>query len=172
VIGFLRFLGILNAAVWCGSAIFMTAGLPAIFSAKLKELLTVPGVGFAAEAIVARYFVVQYVCGVIALAHLTAEWMYAGRPARRLNIVLATALLWVALIGGFWAQPKMQEMHRIKYFGRSLAERDQAGKTFAVWHGISESVNLLVICGLVVYLWRVSSPDEPPRFGNFNKIRG
>jgi hypothetical protein len=172
VIAFLRFLGILNAAVWCGSAIFMVAGLPAIFSDKLKTLLTVQGVGLAAEALVARFFVVQCVCGLIALGHLTAEWLYAGRPARRFNIILATALLWVGLIGSFWVQPKMEELHRIKYFGRSLAEREEAGKTFAVWHGISESVNLLVICGLVVYLWRVSSPDEPPRFGNFNKIRG
>jgi hypothetical protein len=172
VIAFLRFVGILNAAVWCGSAIFMVAGLPAIFSAKLKELLTVPGVGFAAEALVARFFAVQIVCGVIALAHLTAEWLYAGRPAGRLNLGLAMALLWAALIGGFWVQPKMQELHRLKYFGRTLIERNQAGKTFADWHGISECVNLVVIAGLVVYLWRVSNPDDTPRFGNFNKIRG
>jgi hypothetical protein len=164
--------GILNAAVWCGSAIFMVAGLPAIFSAKLKELLTVPGTGFAAEALVARFFQVQYVCGMIALAHLAAEWLYAGRPARRLNLGLVMGLLWVGIIGGVWLQPKMTELHRIKYFGRTSQEREQAGKTFGMWHGISEGVNLLVIAGLVVYLWRVSNPDDPLRFANFNKIRG
>ncbi len=70
MIGFLRFLGILNAAVWCGSAIFLVVGLPALFSPDLKKLLTDPGVGFAAEAIVGRFFKVQYCCGAIALAHL------------------------------------------------------------------------------------------------------
>jgi hypothetical protein len=172
VIGFLRFIGILNAAIWCGSAIFLVVGLPAVFSSELKQLLTPPGVGFAAEAIVARYFDVQYCCGAIGLAHLTAEWLYAGRPARTLNLGLVTGMLTVALVGGLWVQPKMQNLHKIHYFGQTAAQRDQAGKTFATWHGISESVNLLVIAGLILYLWRVSNPDDHPRSGNFTKIRG
>jgi hypothetical protein len=172
VIGFLRFVGILNAAVWCGSAIFLIAGLPAVFSSELKKLLTPAGVGFAAEAIVARFFVVQYWCGAIGLAHLAAEWLYAGRPARSLNLGLVTGLLALALAGGLWAQPKMQYLHKVHYFGQTAEQRDQAGKTFALWHGTSESVNLLVIAGLIFYLWRVSSPPDHPRSGNFTKIRG
>jgi hypothetical protein len=171
VIGFLRFIGILNAAVWCGSAIFLVVGLPAVFSPELKQLLTAPGVGFAAEAIVARYFAVQYCCGAIALAHLTAEWLYAGRPARTLNLGLVTGMLAVGIIGGVWVQPKMQNLHKIHYFGQTPIQRDEAGKTFGLWHGISESVNLLVIGGLILYLWRVSSPEDHPRSGSFNKIR-
>ena len=58
--GFLRFVGMLNAAVWCGSAIFLAIGLPALFSPELKRLLSPAGVGFAAESIVARYFILQY----------------------------------------------------------------------------------------------------------------
>jgi hypothetical protein len=171
VIGFLRFLGILNAAVWCGSAIFLVVGLPAVFSPELKKLLTAPGVGFAAETIVARFFTVQYCCGAIGLAHLWAEWLYAGRPVRVLNLSLLIGMLTVALIGGIWVQPKMQELHKVHYFGKTLEERAQAGETFALWHGISESVNLVVIGGLIVYLWSVSSDAEHSGWGDFTKIR-
>jgi hypothetical protein len=155
--------GILNAAVWCGSAIFLVVGLPAIFSPGLKQLLTPPGVGFAAEAIVARFFLVQYWCGAIGLAHLAAESLYAGRPARSLNMGLLMGLLAVALAGGLWVQPKMQLLHKVHYFGQTAQQRDEAGKTFALWHAGSESANLLVICGLIVYLWRVSGPGDHSR---------
>lgn len=165
-------MGILNAAVWCGSAIFLVAGLPAVFSSELKRLLTVPGVGFAAEAIVARFFVVQYCCGAIGLAHLAAEWLYAGRPARSLNLGLVTGLLAVALAGGLWVQPKMEHLHKLHYFGPTAEQRERAGRTFALWHGAMESVNLLVIGGLIVYLWRVSRPPDYPRSDIISKIRG
>jgi len=164
--------GILNAAVWCGSAIFLTIGLPALFAPGLKKLLTEAGVGFAAEAVVARFFVLQYWCGGIALAHLLAEWMYCGRPARRLNLALVLGLLALALAGGWWAQPKMRTLHEIKYFGKTSEQQAQAAKAFAQWHGAAESVNLLVMAGLILYLWRVSGPQEGPRFGGFSKIRG
>jgi hypothetical protein len=172
VTALLRFLGILNAAVWCGSAIFLTIGLPAVFSPGLKTLLTDGGVGFAAEAIVARFFMLQYWCGAIALVHLLAEWIYGGRPVRRLNLALVLGLLALALAGGLWAQPKMNTLHQIKYFGKKPDLQAEAKKAFALWHGASESVNLLVIGGLILYLWRVSGPPEGPRFGGFSKIRG
>jgi hypothetical protein len=164
--------GILNAAVWCGSAIFLTIGLPAVFSPELKKLLTPSGVGFAAEAIVARFFLLQYWCGAIALAHLWAEWLYCGRPVRRLNLTLVLAMLTAALAGGLWAQPKMVAWHAAKYFGKTAALQTQAGQAFALWHAASESVNLLVIGGLILYLWRVSVPPANTRFGSSGKIRG
>jgi hypothetical protein len=164
--------GILNAAVWCGSAIFLVVALPSMFSPELKQLLTAPGVGFAAETLVARFFVVQYWCGAIGLAHLAAEYLYAARPARPLVLGLVLGLLAVAMIGGLWLQPKMQVLHKLHYFGKTAEQRDEAGKTFALWHGASESVNLLVIAGLIIYLWRVSKPDDQPVSGIFSKIRG
>lgn len=165
-------MGILNAAVWCGSAIFLTIGLPAIFSPEMKKLLTPPGVGFAAETLVARFFLLQYWCGAIALAHLLAEWIYGGRPMRRLNLALVLAMLTVALAGGLWAQPKMQAWHAAKYFGITAELRTQAGQSFAAWHGVSEGANLLIIGGLILYLWRVSLPPVGPRFSSLGKIRG
>lgn len=165
-------MGLLNAAVWCGSAIFLVIGLPALFSPELKRLLTAAGVGFAAESIVARYFIVQYWCGGIALAHLLAEWLYCGRPLWRLNLGLLVVILSLALAGGLWAQPKMRDLHRTKYFGRTSEQQLQAGKAFAAWHTASEAANLLVIGGLVWYLWLAGREQEPPRLLSFSKIRG
>jgi hypothetical protein len=164
--------GLLNAAVWCGSAIFLVIGLPALFSPELKRLLTAAGVGFAAESIMARYFIVQYWCGGIALAHLLAEWLYCGRPLWRLNLGLLVVILSLALAGGLWAQPKMRDLHRTKYFGRTSEQQLQAGKAFAAWHTASEAANLLVIGGLVWYLWLAGREQEPPRLLSFSKIRG
>ena len=160
-------MGILNAAVWCGSAVFLTVALPAIFSPEVKNYVPAERVGFAAEAVVARFFLLQYCCGAIALAHLWAEWMYCGRPARRLNVMLVLAMLTVALAGGLWAQPIMNKLHVVKYFGREPEKREMAGKAFGRWHAASESANLLVMGGLILYLWRVSVPPESPRFGGF-----
>lgn len=106
------------------------------------------------------------------MAHLTAEWLYAGRPARALNLGLITGLIAAALAGGLWVQPKMQYLHRVHYFGKTAEERDRAGQSFAVWHGTSECVNLIVIGGLIIYLWSVTATSEPSRFGNLSKIRG
>jgi len=164
--------GLLNAAVWCGSTIFLVIGLPALFSPELKRLLTAAGVGFAAESIMARYFIVQYWCGGIALAHLLAEWLYCGRPLWRLNLGLLVVILSLALAGGLWAQPKMRDLHRTKYFGRTSEQQLQAGKAFAAWHTASEAANLLVIGGLVWYLWLAGREQEPPRLLSFSKIRG
>ena len=172
MIGLLRFLGILNAAVWCGSAIFVTVGLPAVFSPELQKLLTAAGVGFAAEAVIDRYFLLQYCCGAIALAHLAAEYFYCGRPVRRMNLILVLGMLALALGGGLWAQPRMRTLHEVKYFGKTVSQQTQAAKDFALWHGASQSVNVLVMAGLIAYLWSVSNPSESARFAGFNKIRG
>lgn len=172
MIGVLRFIGIVNAAVWLGSAVFLVVGLPAVFSPRLRLLLQDPGVGFAAEALIGRFFKLQYWCGGIALALQTAQWLYYGRPPRRWMGALAAGLLALALAGGLWAQPRMVELHKLKYFGRTVPVQTQAAREFALWHGASESVNVLVIAGLVLHLWQVSRPSDGPRFGSISKIRG
>jgi hypothetical protein len=164
--------GIVNAAVWFGSAVFLVIGLPAVFTPKLRLLLTDPGPGFVAEAIIARFFKLQYWCGGMALALLLAQWFHCGRLARRWNTALVAALLALALAGGLWVQPRMNELHVAKYFGKTPEARARAGKEFALWHGASESANLVVIAGLLLHLWQVSRPPESPRFGTFSKIRG
>lgn len=169
---FLRFVGLLNAAVWCGSAIFLVIGLPALFSPEMKRLLTAAGVGFAAESVLARFFILQYWCGGIALAHYLAEWLYCGRPLWRLNLGLLVVILSLGLAGGLYAQPKMRALHITKYYARTSEQQTQAARAFAAWHTASEAVNLLIIAGLICYLWQVGRQSEQPRLLSFSKIRG
>lgn len=162
----------LNAAIWCGSAIFVAVGLPALFSPELKRLITPAGVGYAAETLVARYFMIQYWCGGIALAHLVAEWFYFGRPLRRLNFGIILGVYILGLMGGLWLQPRLRALHVVKYFGKSSEEQLHAAKLFATWHGISMVANVVVIACLVWYAWRVNREQQPDRFVSLSKIRG
>lgn len=165
-------MALLNAAVWCGSSIFLFVGLPAVFSPEMKRLLTPAGVGFAAESILARYFILQYCCAAIALAHLMAEWFFYGKSPWRLNFALVAVVLTIALAGGIWAQPKMKALHIAKYFGRTVDQRTRAGKIFAAWHGASEAANLAAGICLVCYLWRVSKDRAPERIVSLSKMKG
>ena len=69
MIGFLRFVGLMNAAVWFGAAIFFTFGIgAAAFSPEMKELLGPKNSpyfsGAIAQILIARYFHLQLLCGV------------------------------------------------------------------------------------------------------------
>jgi hypothetical protein len=177
VIGFLRFIGVINAAIWLGAAIFFTLGAgPAIFSPAMKEALRLDHPyypGAIAQVILARYFRFNLICAIIAMFHLIAEWLYMGRPARKLSLGLLGGLLAITLIGGFGLQPKLNELHRIRYDVKaSPAERDAAKKTFGAWHGVAQVVNLFMIAGLIVYVWRTANPSETPRFVSSGKFRG
>jgi len=172
VISFLRFVGILNASIWCGATIFLFIGLPAVFSPEMKKVLTEPYVGFPAEAILARYFILNYCCCGIALAHLLAEWLYLGRSVQRFTLWLLLSLTILGLVGGLGVQPKLVQLHRTKYFfGPTIAAKTQASKSFKIWHIASECANLLVAGGLIVYLWKVTSSAGNSRFAGLNKTR-
>ena len=78
---FIRFIGVLNAAVWFGAAVFFTVAV-----GSRLFLLGDPGVlaasvlpGRVAEVILERYFILQQWCACIALLHVLVEYLYSGR---------------------------------------------------------------------------------------------
>ena len=161
VISFLRFLGVLNAAVWFGAAVFVTffAG-PAFFSDRMIHALADQRyyAGAAAQVFLGRYFILHYVCGALAVVHLAAEWLYLGRRLTRFTLGLLTVIIALTLFGGGWMQPKLHGLHHAMYFGATPAEQAAATKTFRAWHGASQAANLAVVCGLLVYFWRLTHP--------------
>lgn len=166
----------MNAAVWFGASLFFTFGVaPAFFTPEMKQILGEVYNGVVAQMVLERYFILQYWCGGIALAHLLAEWVYLGKPLHRLTVGLLLGLFAASLLGGLWLQPKLKKLHQIKY-GRSElstpAQKAQAGKSFSAWHGTASVINLLALGGLAVYAWRVTSPGQGPRFISANKFRG
>ena len=170
MIGFLRFVGVLNAAVWFGGAVFFTfaAGF-APFSQEMKTLLGPNNYpyfsGAIAQILIARYFHFQLVCGVVAVLHLLAEWLYLGKFPRKVQAGLLVALCAAALFGGYWLQPKLKGLHATKYGVNTRPEiREAANRSFRAWHGVSQVVNLLLVGGLATYLWRAANPSDPTRF--------
>jgi hypothetical protein len=165
VIGFLRFVGVTNAAVWLGASVFFTfAAGPAFFSEAMKSLLgpnNYPAYsGAIAQLVIERYFLLQHICGAVALAHLAAGWLYAGRALPRLTTWLLVALVAINLAGGFIVQPKLRRLHEQMYpdkYGLAPvpAKVEEARKSFRAWHGVSQAANLAVLLGLLFYHWQI-----------------
>lgn len=170
MIGFLRFVGILNAAVWFGTAVFFTLGIGlAPFSQEMKDLLGRDNYpyfsGAIAQVLIARYFYFQTACALVAVLHLFAEWLYLGNYPQKLQVGLLIGLASVALIGGYWLQPRLKALHATKYGINTRPElREAAARSFRAWHGVSQVVNLLMVGGLAVYLWRAANPSDQTRF--------
>jgi hypothetical protein len=174
MIGLLRFIGLVNAALWLGSALFFTfvAG-PAFFSDDMYRIVTKPYAGLVAQLVISRLFVLHYVCGGIAVLHLVAEFIYLGRPIDRIIALLLVFLLSFSLLGGLWLQPRLRALYAVKIGpGFSQVQRDAAAKSFGPWHGVSQAANLLVLAGLVAYFWLNCNATAAPRFVSTGKFRG
>lgn len=159
----IRAIGILNAAVWFGAAIFFTAVAgPAIFSPEVATFLPKPQAGRLALVLIDRYFLLHYVCGGIALIHLLAEWLASGRPLPRLRLGLILVILGVALAGGLGIQPGMQAQHRKAYDPKTpAAEQAQALKEFRRTHGLTQAANLGLIAGMLAHLLLIPASSLP-----------
>lgn len=173
---FLRLVGIVNAAIWFGSAIFFASVvLPVVFSHEILTLFHENTgspfySGAVAQALFARYFALQMICGAIAICHLFAEKLYLGRALPRFGMGLVVALFCLGFIGGFGVAPHMRDLRQTRYFGRTTEEKERAHHSFDMWHGFSEVVNVFVIVGLFVHLVRVTRPVAPGRYGSFYQI--
>ncbi|HWN96083.1 MAG TPA: DUF4149 domain-containing protein [Methylomirabilota bacterium] len=175
----LRIIGTFNAAIWIGSALFFTFGVaPGIFSDEMKQVFAPPGgplgdyyLGFIAQKLIGRYFLVNLACALIALGHFFAEIIYAGKPFRRFQFGLIVLMLVLGLLGGNLFAPKIKTAHQLKYRG-PVEQRDGAAKQLARLHGISMSGNLLSLLALVIYTWQVTNPPDHTRFLSAKKFRG
>ncbi len=170
MLSFLRFFGVTVAAVWFGATVFFTffAG-PAFFTDEMKRLFPPPYNGAIAELVLGRYFILHYVCGLLALAHLGAEWMYSGKVPPRMTVWLVGGVLGLSLLGGLWLQPKLKNLQRVKYSDHyrlpaTAQQREAAAREFGMWHGVSQSMNILMFLSLWLYLARVIQPGESARF--------
>jgi hypothetical protein len=164
---------VLNAAVWFGAIIFFTFAVgPAFFSDAMLQLLGRPHAGAAAQLVLERYFVLQQWCAGLALTHLIAEWLYTGKPFQRLTLLLLMFLFTVGIIGGYVLQPRMKELHLRMYAAQtSPAVKQTAGRSFRILHGTSMAIYVLVMGGVLAYVWQVTRPSVNTRFNSVNRFR-
>lgn len=166
----------MNAAVWFGAAIFFTFSMgSAPFSHEMQTLLGEKNFpyysGAIAQIFIARYFRLQLVCGAVAVLHLLGEWVYLGRTPQKMRVGLLAGLVIAALLGEYSLQPKLKQLHAIKYTAKAAQERETAASSFRAWHGFSQGINLLMMIGLGAYLWRLANPADPTRFVSAAKFR-
>ena len=162
----MRFVGVANAAMWFGASIFFTFSVgPAFFSEKMIHLLTKPYAGAAVQLLLERYFILHLICGILAMFHLVAEWLYMGKPLQRLTLWLLLGIFALGLVGGYGLQPKLRRLHRTIYSpGSTPQQAGQAKQSFKLWHAMSQALNLVIITGVAVYLWRVTTPGSGYRY--------
>ena len=174
MIGFLRLLGLLNAAVWLGAAVSFTFAFgPTFFSQEFKATIPEPHNGFAAQMVMKRYFILHYCCGGIALLHLILEKLYLGKVIERFMLIVLAITVSLGVLGGIGLQPKLRELHLKKYNPRATpAARAQSDSAFKMWHGVSQTMNLIILGGLVIYFWRISNTSNGSRFISAQKFRG
>lgn len=160
----------LNAAIWLGATVFCaTAVLAALNSRDLANLVGAKYFaqvsGAMTQIIFARLFQLQIACALLAWLHLLGEWLYLGRQPPRRRVALLTVLFSLSLMGSLWLSPKLTHLHRAQYVLNARAEdRALAGRNFRWWNGVFQTVNVLMIGGVVVYFWRVTRTDDSPRF--------
>ena len=161
--GFLRFLGVTNAAIWLGATVFFTVAVgPAFFSDEMLKILDPPVfAGMAAQVVLKRYFLCLEICGAIALLHVMAEALYSGRAVNRGRVLLLAGILFLSVVGAHVIQPRLKALHLQKYAPTNTSEQQAAaGRSFGVWHGISQVMNLVVVVGVLFHLNQVTrSPD-------------
>ena len=182
--GFLRFLGLFNAAVWVGGSVFFSflAG-PVFFSPEVKSITPPPYNGIVAQAMLGRYFTLHLLCGMVAIVHLLLERLYSGGGFPGRAIALVGVLLGLALIGGKFIGPKLTVWHQQEYQFKLKSEGEppmiepaeyepnviqNAKWKFDVWHGVSQLINLVMLGLLTWRFWhltRFDGHDNSSTFG-------
>lgn len=167
MIGFLRIVGVMNAAVWFGAAVFYNFLIAPLFSnPEILGVFTWKYSGWIAQFALEKHFELHLWCAGIALLHLVAECVYLGRPLSRFHLFLLAGLLCVTLLGNFWLQPKLSELHTTRFHRQTPPlEAQQAARGFAAWNGVTQFLDYLALAGIMIYLWQVTGLNVQNRFG-------
>jgi hypothetical protein len=170
----LRFIGLLNAAVWLGAMVLFTAFIgPGLFSPEMKQVLRADWMpGAVAQILVVNYMMLQQWCAGIALVHLVFDWLYTGKIFAKSSLIILVACLLMSLAGTRLMAPKMKELHLWKYSPQATpAQRDVATRSFPILHAAAQITNLLALCGVLFYYWRLSVGPQGARSGAAARYR-
>ncbi len=167
----------LNAAIWLGAAVFCSTAL--LVGMNSREAVNLIGnqyfhqiSGGLTQIVFTRLFYLHVICAVVAWLHLIGEWLYQGKIPRRFWVGLLTGLFVLSLVGSIWLAPKLLRLQRAQFAPTLTAsQREAVQSSFRGWDGVFQGVNVVIIGGLVVYFWRVTRPQDEPRFVSPFKFR-
>ena len=173
MIGLLRFVGLINAAVWFGAALFAALAAGSAVSPEMRELLGFRNFPYFSIAIgqmlLARYFHVYLICSFVALLHVAAEWLYLGKYPHRLWLTFILILVLIGIVQTYWLQPRLRTWHRLRYSEQTQSQA--ADRAFRFGQSLSEMLHIVVIAGLAIYVWRIAYPQNSTRFVSATKFR-
>ena len=164
----------INAAIWFGATFFASVILsPAFGSDPMLAILPQSHAGRAMQIVFERFSVLQYWCGGIALAHLLTEWLYSGKPLRPWTLYLVSGAVALAVVGGFWIEPRVKKLHLDVYGVRSTPQqREQSRRSLVVWGDAFGVVQYLMVIGPFLHLLQVTAAGSAPRFPHAAKFKG
>jgi hypothetical protein len=168
--------GLFNAAVWVGGSIFFSfLAAPMFFTSEVTAFVPKPTNGLVAQAMLGRYFMLHIICGTIASLHLLIEWLYSGGGFPKRAIAIVCVLCGLALFGGKFINPRLTVWHQQKHQfqlksdgGLTVIEKTEleanvvqnAERKFAIWHGVSQIVNLAMVILLIWRFWHLTHPNR------------
>jgi hypothetical protein len=167
--------GLINAAVWLATALLVVLAVePAATSSNMLDLLSQRNFPYfsvaISQVIIGRFVHLYLLCSVVALVHLAAEWLYLGKYPNRVWVGFVVCLGLIGVAQNYWLLPKLKAWH---YLRSGFPTRNQvADRSYQYGHMVFESINLLAVAGLSLYLWRIAHPPEPARFVSTSKFRG
>jgi hypothetical protein len=91
------------------------------------------------------------------------EWLFSGRPWKKMTLSIIICMLGLSLTGGMWIQPKLQQLFRTMYGGVPV-QAEAARRAFKMWHGVSQGMNLLLLGGTLTVLWQIHREPEGLRY--------
>jgi len=170
--------GVLVAGLWLGALAFHTFVVgPALNSGVAQSLYGAkffPYVSVAtAQILTTWYFYLGSVCAFLALAHLFLENLYVGRGVSRRWLALLLTLFALNLLGNSWLNPELVRLNQVQHkLDATPAARGAAAKSFGIWHGVFQALNVFMLVGVTALLWRTSNPTDTPRYVSSGKFRG
>jgi hypothetical protein len=160
----LRILATVNAGVWFGSGLFLTAVVgPTFFSQPVTDLVGRHHAGLIAQAVLAKFFWLQLVCAAIAVGYL----LYRTGSFNCRHLIGLVFVFAIVVAGGFWLQPKLIALNRERYDANTAEDRRTVvAREFGKWHGISQVGNLIVLLGSLSHLALLARGRRQPWLAN------
>lgn len=166
----------LNAAVWLGATVFYVFAAGPFATSEQVATLLGQQAGYFTRVIehllTARFFTLQFICAMVAVFHVSAEWLYLGRVPKRAHLALIAFLVGTTLFGGLAVQPRLKRWNMASHaVNFTPLQRQSAARAYRAWHVGWVLLGFATLAGLGVYYWRVSTPSSPGRFVSATKFR-
>lgn len=173
MISFLRFVGVMNAAVWLGASLyhFMAVG-PFFSTAAARWVLGEPHATGAGLMLWHRLYMLQYVCLGVAWAHLLTEWVYLGRGPSRFQAGVLSLLLALTLAGDLELRHGVEPAHWIRQNPKAAADdKARAERGYPLWSAIWMCTQTGLTLVVILFSSKTLMATPGPRFMTHGKFR-